>query len=68
MATYINKISLKKKQFGTQFTGLSKDFIAQIQENTNEKGYFNFEIKERKEPSEKGETHYIVVNEWKPKQ
>ena len=68
MATYINKISLKKKQFGTQFTGLSEDFIAQIKEHTNEKGYFNFEIKERREPSEKGETHYIVVSEWKPKQ
>jgi hypothetical protein len=68
MATYIKGIRLKKTQFSTKFTGKSADFIAEIQKHTNEQGFFNFEIKERREPSEKGETHYIVVNEWKPKQ
>jgi hypothetical protein len=67
MATYINGIRLKKTQFSTKFTGKSADFIAEIQKHTNEQGFFNFEIKERNEPSEKGETHYMVLDEWKPK-
>ena len=66
MAQYINGVKLKKTQFSTKFTGKSADFIAEIQKHTNEKGYFNFEIKERREPNQYGETHYIQVDEWKP--
>lgn len=66
MATYINSVRLKASQYGIKFSGKTEDVIRQLQEITNEKGYFNLEIKQRKEPSQYGETHYIVVDEFKP--
>lgn len=67
MATiYINGVSLKKSKFGIKFSGKADELIKQLQEHTNEKGYFNFEINERKEADKYGNTHYIKVDEWKP--
>ncbi len=65
MANYVNGATLKKSNYGIKFSGKADEFIAEIRKNTNEKGYFNFEIKERQQPSEKGVTHYIQVDEWK---
>ncbi len=31
-------------------------------------GWANLVLKERREPSEKGATHYMVVDTWKPEQ
>lgn len=66
MAQYINGVTLKKSKFGIKFSGKTEDFIKQIQEHTNERGYFNLEINERKEPGKYGDTHYLKVDEWKP--
>ena len=65
MADYINGAYLKKTPYGIKFSGKADTLIEEIRKNTNEKGYFNFEIKERQQPSDKGATHYIVVDEWK---
>lgn len=33
----------------------------------NENGFVSIDLIKRKEPSDKGLTHYAVLNEWKPK-
>lgn len=68
MATYINGVKLKQSKFGVKLSGKTEEVIQQLKSITNEKGYFNLEIKERKEPSQYGETHYLVVDEFVPKQ
>lgn len=32
----------------------------------NEKGYVNLIVAKRKEPSERGETHYVYINDYVP--
>jgi len=68
MAQYINGVKVKKTQYSIKFSGKTEEFIQQIQEVTNEKGYFNLEIKERREPDKFGNTHYVQVDEYKPKE
>lgn len=67
MPNYINGVKLKASKYGVKFSGKTEEVIQQLQSITNEKGYFNLEIKERKEPSQYGETHYLVVDEYRPK-
>lgn len=66
MANYINGVKLKKQGYGIKFSGKTADFIKQIEAITNEKGYFNLEINERKEVGQYGDTHSMKVDEWKP--
>ena len=40
--------------------------IAFAQENANERGYVNFDITPRREVSERGDTHSISLDDWKP--
>jgi hypothetical protein len=68
MANYINKVTLKESKFSIKFSGKTEEFIEQIKAITNEKGYFNLEIQKRKEPGKYGDTHYLKVDEWKPKE
>jgi hypothetical protein len=68
---YINGVFFKEKVFengGSQIkTSIKVDeFIKQLQEIKNEKGYANININKRREPSEKGITHYAEVDTWKP--
>lgn len=35
-------------------------------QNNLENGWINVVVKERREPSEKGTTHYLEVDKWKP--
>jgi hypothetical protein len=60
------KATVKKSNYGLKFSGKAEDVINQIKENTNEKGYFNWNISERKEVGKYGETHYVTVDTWKP--
>lgn len=60
------KASVKKSNYGLKFSGKAEDVIKQIKEHTNEKGYFNWNISERKEAGKYGETHYVTVDTWKP--
>lgn len=64
MQKYINKTKLKENNYGIKFSGKTEDFINQLREITNDKGYFNLEIKKRKETGKFGDTHYIVVDEY----
>jgi len=44
----------------------NKDDLKKLQDNLNEKGYVNLNVNKRKEESEFGSTHYMVVDNWKP--
>jgi len=68
MAIYIKGTKLKASKFGIKFSGKTDDFIAQLKAITNDKGYFNLEIKERKEVGQWGDTHSLTVDEWQPTQ
>jgi hypothetical protein len=71
MATYIKGVNIKKGKtdfFKLLFSGKSETFIEEIKKYTNEKGYFNFEITERRDEGKYGETHSLKLNEWKPKE
>lgn len=41
------------------------DFVEFLKENQDE-GWVNIDILERREVSDKGHTHYSVLNQWKP--
>jgi glycerophosphoryl diester phosphodiesterase len=66
MPNYIQKTTLKEGKFSIKFSGKTDEVIAQLLAITNEKGYFNLEIKKRKEAGKYGDTHYLQVDEWKP--
>jgi len=66
---YVNGMSIKaiETKIGKIFkvgikTEMLVDFLAK---NSNEKGYCNIDILERKEPGKYGDTHYAVLNEYK---
>lgn len=46
----------------------SKEDVQKLveQSEANESGWVNVVVKERREPSEKGTTHYLEVDTWKP--
>ena len=69
---YVNGMSIKaiETKIGKIFkvgikTEMLVDFLAK---NSNEKGYCNIDILERKEPGKYGDTHYAVLNEYKPEE
>tara|TARA_R110002111_G_scaffold57693_1_gene97638 strand:- start:218 stop:508 length:291 start_codon:yes stop_codon:yes gene_type:complete len=69
---YVNGIIVKEKTFdngGTQLKMSVKtdEFVKQLSEVT-ENGWANLIVSRRKEPSETGITHYVVVDTWKPNQ
>lgn len=68
---YVNGIILKEKHFengGSQIKGSIKvdEVVKQLQEIKNEQGFANIIISKRREPSDKGVTHYVTVDTWKP--
>lgn len=68
MPKYINNIKIKQSKFGLKMSGNLDKLVEELRQHTNEKGYFNLEIKERKEVGKYGETHSVTVDEWKPEQ
>jgi hypothetical protein len=68
---YLNGIILKSKetQYGQLLTGSIKvdELIKELQQN-QDKGWVNITIKERRTPSEKGVTHSVEIDTWKPTQ
>jgi hypothetical protein len=42
------------------------ELIESLKSLEHQKGWVNLQIIKRKEPSEKGATHYVSVNTWKP--
>lgn len=53
-----------KTQYGTMIVANFK--VDEIQKNSKN-GWVSMVISERREPSEKGATHYAYVNDYKPK-
>ncbi len=64
--TYIDGSSCKaiQGQYG-EFFNISFN-VEKLQQYANEKGYVNMTMSKRKEPGQYGDTHYFVLNEWKP--
>lgn len=64
--TYIDGTSCKgiNGQFG-EFFNMSFN-LEKLQQYANEKGYVNMTMSKRKETGQYGDTHYFVLNEWKP--
>ena len=65
---YCGNIKTVQKEWGEQrkvyFTQKDADLIAgEIEQNG---GYCCADICKRKEPSEKGVTHYLTINSWRP--
>lgn len=67
---YLPGSSVKERQapFGAVFKiGLNVDkAIEFLKANKNDRGYINFEMIPRKTPSDKGETHSLRLDTWKP--
>lgn len=68
--TYLPKSNIKTRDtsFGPvlKLSCNGEALIAFVKEHTNERGYINFEIVERKEVGEYGESHSIYLDDWKP--
>ena len=67
---YINGFVIKEKSFdnGGKILKVSvkvDDFVEQLRE-IESKGWANLNIAKRKEPSDKGVTHYVYEDQWKP--
>ena len=67
---YLNGFIIKEKQFdnGGKILKVSvkvDELIDQLKEIEN-KGWANLNIAERKTPSDKGVTHYVYEDQWKP--
>lgn len=60
------KLKAKQSKYGIKLSGKAEDVIAQIKEHTNAKGYFNWEINQRKEVGKYGDTHAVTVDTWQP--
>jgi len=69
---YVPKSSAKEVQFkdGGSLIRLSfkaDELIAFVQEHVNERGYINLTLSKRREVSQYGETHSLMLDQWKPK-
>ena len=45
----------------------AESLIEFVKANANEKGYVTFKVNRRREPDERGNTHYLTLDTWKPK-
>jgi len=63
---YVGNAKVIKTQFGelTKMS-LTEEDVQKMQANLNN-GWINVVIKERREPSASGFTHYLEVDTWKP--
>jgi len=65
---YVGNAKVIKTQYGelTKMSLTAED-VEKLQQNL-ENGWINVVIKERREPSASGFTHYLEVDTWKPKE
>lgn len=61
---YFNSLSGKKSKFGIKLSGKADKVIEEIKLHTNEKGYINLELFERRTEGKYGETHSLKVDKW----
>ena len=63
---YINKVAGREVRFdnGGSIIKVAVD-VNELSEHANKDGWVKVEIKERREPSDKGYTHFMVVDTYK---
>ena len=67
--TYINQCKLVEKVFDNGGSVINAAFkIEELAQLANEGGWINITIAQRREPSDKGATHYAYLNEYEPKE
>lgn len=65
---YINMCWLREKVFDDGGSVINCAFnVEELQKHADENGWVNMVIKKRREPNEKGYTHYAEKDTWKPK-
>lgn len=64
--TYIKSMRYKQGKFGGKLSININNLINELNPLKNEKGYVNLNIHELREIDKYGNTHYIVLDEWKP--
>lgn len=68
MPQYINSIKVKTGKFGLKVSGKLEGIYAELKQHVNENGYINLDFNPRKQPGKYGETHSVILDEWKPNQ
>lgn len=63
---YFNSARGKKTMYGTKLSLNVEKFIEELKANTNEAGYCNLVVKDRKAPDKYGNNVYIMLDTWKP--
>lgn len=63
---YFNSARGKKTMYGTKVSFNVEKFIEELKANTNEAGYCNVLVKDRKSPDKYGNNVYIMLDTWKP--
>ena len=65
--TYINKCAIKEYKFQDGGSVLNCAFgVDELKEHADDNGWVNIIIAERREPSDKGNTHYAYKDEFEP--
>jgi hypothetical protein len=66
--TFINKCAIKEKVFDNGGRLLNAAFnVAELSRHANAEGWVRIVIAPRRQPDEKGKTHYAYKDEWQPK-
>ena len=64
---YVGNSRNQEGKFGEiQKISFSRKDLQLMMDNLNEKGYINLNRIAKKEPDQWGNTHYMVIDEWKP--
>ncbi len=63
---YVKGVYFKKGKFGLKMSINVEKFCDEIKRMQNEKGFINVDINELKQVDKFNNTHYMVVDEWKP--
>jgi hypothetical protein len=64
---YINKCAIKEKVFDNGGRLLNVAFnVAELSQHANAEGWVRIVIAPRRQPDEKGKTHYAYKDEWEP--
>ena len=64
---YINKCAIKEKVFDNGGRLLNAAFnVAELSQHANAEGWVRIVIAPRRQPDEKGKTHYAYKDEWEP--
>lgn len=63
---YINGVFIKESKYGLKLNINADKFCQQIKELANDKGYVIIDLLPRKEKGQYGDTHYAVLDTWKP--